>query len=142
MSEPTLETLLEQVSRLERDNRRMKQIGCLLLLLFAVVFMLGQAQPVKVPKVVEAEAFVLRDATGARRGSLEISDQGAAYLSLNDSDGDPRAQLTVDRAGDARLSLWSVYRKLGVSVKLTPAGQRGVIGLFDGEEGTLIWQAP
>src|SRR5262245_65781748 len=45
------------------------------------------ARPSYTPAVVEAERFVLRDASGAARASLEIDADGAPVLRLQDRDG-------------------------------------------------------
>ena len=70
----------DRIARLERENRRLK-VGALLgLLVIVAVFIMGQARP---PRVLEAEAFVLRDSTGVRLAQLSIEDDGLPRLVLD-----------------------------------------------------------
>ncbi len=95
MNEPTLE---QRLDRLERENRCLKRAGALALAVIAAVVLMGQATGAKVPKVIEAERFVVRDASGNTRavlGStvLETTQTGAvekrppSSLVLFDKDG-------------------------------------------------------
>ena len=53
-----LTTVMNRLERLEKQNRRIKQIGALALILLGSVFLMGQASP---PRTVEANEFVLKD---------------------------------------------------------------------------------
>ena len=50
--------VMNRLERLEKQNRRMKQIGALALVLIGAVLLMGQATPTK---TVEANEFILRD---------------------------------------------------------------------------------
>ena len=77
-----------RLGRLERENRRLKRAGLLGLAVIAAVMLMGQVRPTR---VLEAEAFILRDSTGTALAGLEV-----------DSDGYPRFGL-YDRNGKARI---------------------------------------
>ena len=61
----------ERLVRLERENRRLKMVGLLVLVLAASVFLMGQT---RTPQSIEAETFVVRD----RRG-VKLASFGATY---------------------------------------------------------------
>ena len=120
MTNLTLESLAERVGRLEsenrrfkRQNRRLRAAAILLVAAFGAAFWLGQAA---VPKVIEAQRFVLRDAHGKELAVLGVS-KGLGYrdyadprlapegptLALYDSNGKRRVAvgLTEDEQGIA-----------------------------------------
>ena len=65
-----METLARRLDRVERENRWLKRWGALALAVMAAVVLMGQATGSKVAKVVEAERFVVRDASGNTRAVL------------------------------------------------------------------------
>jgi len=67
---PDLEAVLERLENVERQNRRMKRVGLVTLVLLAAGFLVGQAQPKS--QVVEAEQFIVRDARGQKRALLGL----------------------------------------------------------------------
>jgi hypothetical protein len=94
-------TLEERVERLEshtrcldRQSRRLKALAVALVATFAAVVCMGQ---VGVPKVVEAEKFVLRDADGKQRAVLELTKDTQPALVLFDADGKQRVRLSVEK---------------------------------------------
>ena len=77
------QSLVTRVNRLERENRRMKLAGMLLLVGIAALIVMGQTKATKVAKVVEAEKFVLIDKKlGLPNATLETSESGMAGLFL------------------------------------------------------------
>ena len=67
MTDLTLESLAGRMNRIERQNRWLKAAAIVAVAVLAAVVCMGQ---VGVPKVVEAEEFVLRDAQGQKRAAL------------------------------------------------------------------------
>jgi hypothetical protein len=88
-----------RLEKLERENRWLKGIGCLSALLLASMILIGQA---KSDRTVEAQSFVLKDASGKVGGSLEM-DKVGAKLSLNAANGFPAVILTGSNAPSLRL---------------------------------------
>jgi len=145
MSEPTLDRLTQRLDRLERENRRLKVTGAVLVLALAAGGVMGQV-PKAVPRVVEAERFVLRDTKGkvlatlgteASTPSLALFDQngktravlmvlanGAAGLFVDDQNGKTRVLLGVGADGTPAVSLLDQNEKrraaLGVGADGTP----------------------
>lgn len=50
MNEPSMEVIRQRLSHLERENRRFKYGGVLLLIVIAALIMMGQAKPSKVAR--------------------------------------------------------------------------------------------
>jgi len=84
MDSSTNPLLLERLERLERSNRRLKMCGLVTLLGLAGVSAMGQARP-PLP-TVEAQEFVVKDASGVVRARLGASQAGAV-LSLSHDGG-------------------------------------------------------
>jgi hypothetical protein len=81
MTQPTLETLVRRIERLEHENRRLKATGLLALLALISVVVMGQAG-LSGPPVVEAQKFYVRDGDGKARAALDVNG-----LALMDADG-------------------------------------------------------
>ncbi len=163
MDEPTSSTLIERLDRLERENRRLKIAGAILLLVVAAGGAMGQVLPKAVPKVVEAERFVLRDTKGKILATLGAEASGLLALVLYDQNGKARAVLGVVADGRPVLSLLDQNGKDRAGLGLLPDGvptlslldQNGkdratlavkadgtpALGLFD-RDGKVIWRVP
>jgi hypothetical protein len=126
----TRATRLEaRLSRLERDNRWWKLAAAMGGAL-ALAALLGSTLPSAVakgvepaapraagPGVVEAQRFVLRDASGLPRASLAVSDDGVPLLIFLDRDGEPRGVL-----GPKHLLLASDDGGSAVKLLVNPGG--------------------
>lgn len=117
MSEPMMETLVRRLDRVERENRRLKRAGLVVLAGIAALVLMGQAKPDKVAEVVEAEKFVLREPSGKLRASLGVGADDVASLSLMDRVEKPHAVLAASRDGSAALIF---YDKDGKSIFRAP----------------------
>ena len=86
MSSPTPDwpTVVERLEKLERQNRRMKQVGAAVLVLVAAMLLMGQASP---NRTVEANEFVLKDANGKMQARLGLT-ANAPGLTLYEADGE------------------------------------------------------
>lgn len=100
MNEPTMEALARRLDRVERENRRMKQAGAVVLAMISAVVLMGQVPP---NKVVDAEVIILRDAKGKPRGGLFVNSDGLVALALSDMDGITRAEVGVRADGTTHL---------------------------------------
>ncbi|MFQ5853504.1 MAG: hypothetical protein ACE5JU_23345 [Candidatus Binatia bacterium] len=105
MYDVTLGALVQRLERVERYHRRLKWMGLTAFGGITVLLLTGQTIGPKVPKVVQAEKFILKDAAGRSRGEFAVVD-GASMLSLTDEDGKGGAALTVIPDGARRLELW------------------------------------
>jgi hypothetical protein len=152
-----------RLGRLERENRRWRRLATTAMAL-VVVALMGQAlssaiakghdspgsRPNLLPSVIEAQQFVLRDASGVARAHLRMGADGTPALLFLDRDGTPRtvlapshlvlsgeepgtaAQLVVNRGGTPALRI----EKLGRLRAVLGMASDGTLALgFYGEDG-------
>ena len=86
-----IQGLAIRITELERQNRRWKIGGLLVLVLFTLLLAADVkaqkgAKGNSTGKTLEAQAFALKDADGTLRGLLDVAD-GKAKLELYDSAG-------------------------------------------------------
>jgi hypothetical protein len=119
---PSLSELEARLEKLERQNRRLKSLGLVFLLIVLSGLLLAQtsrkpahAAPASAASVTYDTLVVhrleLRDEAGKLRGLLVVKN-GVPSLRLYDAAGKPRAWLTVD--GEGAPGLW-FYDAAGMS---------------------------
>lgn len=96
----------ERLARIERENRRMKMVGALMLALIAGVFLLAQTTPPTVQETVMAKSFTLVDGSGNIRAALAVKDDGSAGLRYYDLEGKPRAFFDIGADGSPYLGFF------------------------------------
>jgi len=116
--------LANRVEKLERQNRRMKQAGTIILILAAAVVLMGQAPGTR---TVEANEFVLRDADGRIRGWLGVRDDNPG-LSLYGANGKPQVWLSAQPGGPL-FSLYDIQERQRIMI--TAPEETPVIGFYD-----------
>ena len=119
--------VMNRLEKLEKQNRRMKQAGALVLILAAALVLMGQAPATR---TVEANDFVLKDESGKVRGRLYMTALGPSFALL-DENGKQRASLGVlaDMPG---LSLFDANGRGRVGLVNGPSGPG--LALFDANE--------
>jgi hypothetical protein len=123
-----LVAIVTRLEKVERQNWRMKVGGIMVLLIASAGLLMGQAMPKAT--MVEAEAFVVRDAKGIQRAALHLAPDGGAALSLFDPAGFGRAALRVDREGSPDLTLIDQAGKNRAVLRVERNGSPG-LALFD-----------
>lgn len=132
-----LQALRQRLERVEQESRRLKQIGVVVLAGIVGAVLMGQA---KASRVVQAEKFIVQDASGRTRAELGTAPDGRVALVLFDQNGRSRIELRVlpdDRVG---LLLHSKDEKPRAALRVLPDG-RALLSLYDNEE-RLHWQTP
>src|SRR5690348_10244696 len=71
--------LEKRLRRVEKQNRQMKRVGLVVLLLGSLIMVMGQARP---SRKVEAEQFILRDAQGRERLAIGTPRVSGAAIEL------------------------------------------------------------
>jgi hypothetical protein len=115
--------LMQRLDKLERSNRRLKLSGLVVLVGLAAFGLMGQARPPL--QTVEAQEFVVKDASGAVRARLGTSPT-AASLTLSHEGG--RASLVVSggRGQGAHLAVSDSAGKVKGLLLLNPE----TVGLY------------
>jgi len=90
--------LKSRISRLERENRRIKRLGFTALIVAGLIITLGQARSQQ-PDVVRATQFVLVDENGQQRATFGIENGGPALV-LEDTSGRGVVRLQVPKIPD------------------------------------------
>jgi hypothetical protein len=118
----SLESLANRVVKLEVQNRRLKKVGVISFIVATVVIAMGQA-PAK--KVIEANEFVLKDASGTARARLSMEMTNRPTLSFYGDQSHVNASfaggdepfLTMERAGTTeQLQLGTTKAVLGLAL--------------------------
>ena len=129
-----LQSILLRLSRVERQNRRLKLSGFISLVGIAGVFLMGQASAPKVPDAIEAQEFILRGQNGTRRALLAVASDGSAAIHFYDNDGKRRPAFGVLEDGLPDLHLYEKGGATRVLLRVMPNGAAG-LGVAD-PEGT------
>ena len=88
-----LRAVVARVVKVERQNRRMKYVGIVILMLAGTAVLMGQAAPK--PKSGDRQEIVLRGPGGKRQMILSATALGPSIV-LRDMAGMPRAHLSVN----------------------------------------------
>lgn len=83
--------VMNRLERLEKQNSNFKKIGAVALILIGSVLLMGQAPA---SRTVEANEFILKDASGKVRGRLSMAAFGPEFALL-DNNGERRASLNL-----------------------------------------------
>lgn len=152
----------QRVERLEKENRRLKRGALVCVIALASVGLMGQTQhkPARkpapppapafvMPKDIEAESFVLKDANGKTRAELSMSGTGPSLklldqsgsalvsLSLNDSAPGGPFVLLSDPQHHAGISM-SVLENAGSQLSLNGASPDAQAHLGVTSDGTSL----
>ena len=112
-----LQAVLERLEKLEKQNRWLRRVGAMFLILAASVLLMGQAAP---KRTVEANEFILKDANGKKRARLFTTAHGP-QLFFMDTNRKPRVGL-FQFAGASGVSLNDANLKTRAEFSLPPDG--------------------
>jgi len=149
--ESDLESLSSRILKLEANNRRLKKAGIALLLVALGVSAMAQAPP---KKAIEANEFVLKDASGNVRARLSMEGDNRPTLSFYKDkttltaalEGGDAPTLVLSRAGSTdqvQVSTNASFAGMAIYGKNVRAGlsvQKGVpaLDLFDAEGNSQV----
>ncbi len=149
----------ERLDALERENRRLRRYGIMMLMAIAIIVGLGTALiffsgRYGLPgsaQTIAAQQFILRDGLGQIRGAWGTTDDGSVRLALSDPSGRQRVRISLLEDGSAGLTFAdSADRKLAVlgllgdrttSLVLTDPGgiPRAVLGVQADGSSNLVF---
>jgi hypothetical protein len=93
---PDMQAIVERLAKVEKQNRRLRGAGLLVVGLACSIVLMGQSAPTS--RTLEAQAFILTDAQGRTRASLRTLTDGP-HLALFDANGKLRVDLGVSVDG-------------------------------------------
>ena len=136
-----VDSLVQRIARLERQNRQLKLVG--LGIALGMAFLLTAAA--KTPRTVEAEKIVLRDSHGRARITIGTPTSAGAVIGEANPDG-PIIWLTDEKGSDRAMlttgGLFFANGKARPTVSLS-SDPKGVAGLkLYGTDGKVSWSAP
>jgi hypothetical protein len=124
-----LEDIRGRLAKLEKENRRFKQIGTAALIFLTSVVVMGQAVS---KKTVEANEFILRDSSGHARARLSmqnaVADNGMPQMVFLDTKGTTNLELDGSVAG-----------LFGGTLGINDEQGRRVSTLFANSSGGVFW---
>ena len=121
-------TVIERLEELEKQNRRMKHVGTIAVIVAGVALLMGQAAQ---KKTVEANEFILRDTNGKIRAKLDIF-AGGPHLDLFDAAGTVRVSLNNSKDGTG-LGLFDAAGKIRAGLTVDADADRPELTLSDQE---------
>lgn len=124
----------ERLEKLEKQNRRLKRAGLVVMVLAGATLLIGQAKP---QWKVEAERFVLMDANGKVRAELGMAVHGP-HLAFYDEAGTRRAVLGIVQKGPGLFFL-DTTQKRRVAMGLA---EKGPVLFFFDEDGNTVFSKP
>ena len=135
----TGEALSRRLGRLERENRRLKVAGLMVLTLLGSLVVMGQARP---PATVHAQEFVIVDKAGKQLGRIGVGDDGLPILTMRGKDDTIRVLVSVYDDGTALMSLGAL--PLGSISRLAiGTDENGDPALVMRDAGgNITWKAP
>ncbi len=117
MNQAIINNVTQRLEGVEQQNRRLKRVGAAAVATIAVLVLMGQATSPKVPTVIEAEQFVLRDRRGKARAWLNMLDDSVNFA-LADKDEKTRTLLYVRDDGTHGLVLATHDGQTRIEVKI------------------------
>jgi len=115
-----LDEVLARLDRLERQNRRTRQIGFALLLVAGAIFWMGQTAKINVSRALESRRFTLRDAKGKKKAELGVT-VGRPALQFFDEEEQVSVSVGVDEDGPGFV-IYGPGERRQVMLSLTETG--------------------
>ena len=128
--------LTRRLEAVERDNRRLRRLGVMMLIGVGILLGLTTAimvvasrhgLPGTVPQVSEARKFLLRDRDGQVRGAWGTNEEGAAQLLLQDRSGRTRVRITVRPDGASGLAFVDSVNNSRIVVGVLPDESANIV---------------
>jgi hypothetical protein len=128
-----LASIMARLTRVERENRRLRQIALSLFLVVGIVLLMGQTRP---NRTIEAEQFILKDSNGRMRARLGMQTPDMPTLVFTDPKGLQLVSLGAGENPSLNLCKGSCENQQ-VWVGTYPNGLFGV-ALYGKEDGTPL----
>ena len=131
---PDIQVILERLNSLEKQNRRLRQAGVLVLIGIGALLLTGQVVPPN--RIIEAQKFVLTDTEGRSRGEWS-ADRTRSELALYDQEGRRSVSLMTDAQGNQ--STLSLVNRYGMRLVVSSFLDSGAVSLSE-KAGSADWR--
>ena len=131
---PDMHAINTKLKKLEKQNRSLKHAGLSLIIFVGSVLLMGQAG---LRKTVEAEKFILRDASGRVRAQI-ASEQYGPYIAFYGATGKEQAWLGLV-SDEPTLQFAGTDEKLHMELKANDQGSSIVLRDSEGRERAKLW---
>ena len=129
MRDEAYEHLTRRLDDLESRHVRFQRGAAAVALVAVSLLVMGQARAKG--RIVDGEAFVLKDAKGVARGGLRVTESGAAELTLFSGRGQAAVLITADPSGKHVVGLVNEKGTPQANLSLDVAGGAALMGLSD-----------
>ena len=138
MNNSAFDILSDRVNRLERENRRLKWVGAVILIAAAGLSIWSARRETK-NRSIEGERIILHDKKGKMLALLEGDKDGLPNLAFYGKEGRAQIKIGIDQVGGPNIDLQGVDEKGGVGMSVTTGGASSlVITEPGGEYITLV----
>jgi hypothetical protein len=133
-----VQSIMRRLERVERENRRLKSLSLVIAIIVGAVLVMAQAPSHRTPRTIEAEQFILKDASGKVRADLSMADNTPVLALLSDK-GSPLVNLQGSDSPALTLSNADSKELL----KLLASPDVNSLALYDGQTarvGVGVWK--
>ncbi len=128
MNQPEMEYWVMRLDRLEQENRLLKILGSLVVLVLSVFLLTGATNidPSKIIEVIRARQITLVDKDGTARAGMGILPDGTVTIGLLDKNGTLRTGLRLSDKGSTGLT---IHVREGKAASLVAEPSNGMVRL-------------
>jgi hypothetical protein len=133
LNEPDIQTIIERLGKLERQNRRLRYAGVVTLIAFGALVIIGQTTYKR--RVIRAEEFQLVDSHGNLKGRMCVDSDDPQLELFNQHGVSAVALYAYDKGNIGQLLLSSVE-----SGKISKTSADSIVMAMP--DGKVLWRAP
>ena len=133
LNEPDIQTIIERLGKLERQNRRLKYAGIVTIIAFGALVIISQTTYKR--RVIRAEEFQLVDSSGKLMGRMHVDSNDPQLELFNQHGVSVVALYAYDKGNTGQLMLSSVE-----SGEISKASADSIVMTMP--DGKVLWRAP
>lgn len=126
-----------RLARLERQNKRQKQMMAVMAVAGLSLLIMGQTRPVRIQAVIKARAIAVVDAQG-RTKILLSATKGAGEMVVGGRNGVIAVRISEDSNGVGIVRTYK-NKKISVSIGSSKDGSMGTINTYMPGKKRLVW---
>jgi len=133
LNEPDIQTIIERLGKLERQNRRLKYAGVVTIIAFGALVIISQTTYKR--RVIRAEEFQLVASSGKLMGRMYVDSNDPQLELFNQHGVSVVALYAYDKGNTGQLMLSSVE-----SGEISKASADSIVMTMP--DGKVLWRAP